>query len=104
MMYFDRTLFHLTLGAAGATESYRQAAIFKANIQPATAEVTAMVNGIYGQTFTAYTTYSGLAVNEAVMVSGTTTLSGMFYQVKGVQPYNYGPLQHFQVVLTLPEK
>ena len=64
------------------------------DIQPANAELTVMVEGKYGQTFRAFTTYSGVSIGDRVTVSG-----GDVYKVKGIDNWNYGPLPHVELVL-----
>lgn len=105
MQYYDRTATHLILKNSTATnsESYQGVQTFRCNIQPANGETSILVNGQYGRTFTGFTTYSGLQVNDAVTISGSTTVSGMFARVRAVSTYNYGPLQHVEFVVVVPE-
>lgn len=70
---------------------------FKLNIQPAGPESTVLINGVYGRTFRAFMTYSGLNINDKVVVGADE------YRVKGIEPYNYGSLEHYEALLTLPE-
>jgi hypothetical protein len=102
-MYLDRTATHLVLQRSGSSESYREVAVFKVNVQPASGESVALSGGIYGKTFTGYTTYSGLNIGDAVTLSGTTTHSGMFYTVRAVKDYSYSPFPYFEATLILPE-
>lgn len=102
-MFTDRTMSHYILQANGTSENYIEAVTFKANVQPAGGESTAMINGTYGQVYTAFTTYSGLQIGDYVTASGTTSISGTSYRVKAVRNFNYGPLPHFEVTITLPE-
>lgn len=50
------------------------------NIQPATAEETAIADGVFGKTFTGFTTQSGIRIGSKVTVSGT----GQILKIKGV--------------------
>lgn len=65
------------------------------NIQPATAELTAMAEGVYGQTFQAFTAVSGIAIGDQITVSGT----GNKFIVKGVNDWHYAPIPHYELVL-----
>ncbi len=65
------------------------------DIQPANAELTAISEGRLGQTFRAFTTYSGVCIGDRVTVSGISEN----YSVKGVDNWNYGPLPHYELVL-----
>lgn len=72
----------------------RTAAV-KMNIQPASAELTAMTDGEMFKTFTAFTRTSGVVEGMRVTVSGTNDI----YTVKGRQDFNYVIGQHFELVL-----
>lgn len=102
-MLVDKTFTHYVLKSSGLTERYVAVGTFKGNLQPAGAETTALIGGVFGKSFKLFTTYSGLNLYDAVASSGTTTTSGMFYKINGVEPYNYGPLKHFEVMVNLPE-
>lgn len=102
-MYYGYTAWHFTLQKSGATESYNQVAHFKVAIQPATGESTALINGQYGKTYNAYTTYSGLNIGDILTISGTTTISGSLYHVKAVREWRGTSLPHFEAVITNPE-
>ena len=67
----------------------------KINIQPATAELTAIAGGVYGQTFQAFVSVSGLRIGDRVTISG----SSQQFIVKGIEDHHYGPLPHLEVVL-----
>lgn len=67
------------------------------NIQPATAELTAISNGVYGQTFTAFVSVSGIKIGDMVTVSG----SNKNFIVKGINDHIWGPLPHLELVLFL---
>lgn len=65
------------------------------NVQPASAELTAVSEGVYGQTFQAFVTVSGVRVGDRITISG----SGDKFIVKGVQNQYYGPIPHLELVL-----
>lgn len=67
----------------------------KINIQPATAELTAIAGGVYGQTFQGFVSVSGLRIGDRVTISG----SNQQFIVKGIEDHFYGPLPHLEVVL-----
>lgn len=67
----------------------------KAGIQPASPEETAIADGVFAQTFTMYTTYSGVLVGDKVTTSGT----GETYYVKGREQWDMDPLPHFELML-----
>lgn len=103
MMYFDRTALHYTLQGGGTQQYSSDPVVFKVNVQPSSGQTALLVDGQYGKTFTGFTTYSGLRVNDAITISGTTTISGGRFKVKAVLPYNYGPLQHYEFVVSQAE-
>ena len=65
------------------------------NIQPATAELVAVAEGVFGQTYQAFVTHSGIQVGDRLTASG----SNIKYIVKGVSDWNYGPLPHLELIL-----
>lgn len=65
------------------------------NIQPASAELTAVSNGVYGQTYRAFVAVSGIRISDRVTVSG----SNKQFIVKGIQDWFYGPIPHLELVL-----
>lgn len=67
----------------------------KMNIQPASAELTAVSEGVFGRTFNAFVTISGLRIGDRITVSGTNEQ----FIIKGIQDYNWGPIPHLEVVL-----
>ena len=99
-MITNLTALHYQPTLSGTSETYSYVATFRVNIQPANAESTVIVNGVYGRTFKAFTTYSGLNIEDHMSISGTQDT----YRVKAVSPFNYGPLQHFEAIITLPEE
>lgn len=100
-MFFEKkcAVERLTPTAADADkEQYATISAYRnidINIQPATAELTAVSDGIYGQTFQAFVTVSGIRTGDRVTVSGTNDL----FIVKGVHNWNYGPIPHYEIVL-----
>lgn len=85
---------------AGDTDKEQYQAVgnlnaFKINIQPATAELTAISNGVYGQTFQAFVSISGLLIGDRITISGT----GQQYIVRGRQDHWWGPIPHLELVL-----
>lgn len=68
-------------------------------IQPESPDFEASVNGTFGRTFRMYCTQSGLAINDKIVVSGSVTISGMEYIVRGIADWNMPPLPHFEVRL-----
>jgi hypothetical protein len=65
------------------------------NIQPASAELTAVSEGVYGQTYRAFVSVSGIRIGDRVTVSGTNDR----FTVKGVQDWYNGILPHLEIVL-----
>lgn len=100
-MYLDKvvSISRLTPTAADSDKENYQAVgnyhAVKMNIQPASAELTAVSEGVYGQTYQAFTTVSGLRIGDRVTVSGTNDQ----FIIKGIQDYNWGPIPHLEVVL-----
>lgn len=100
-MYFEKTAAIARLSPTQADnnkEQYAEITIYSnidINIQPATPELTALVEGALGQTFQAFVAVSGIAIGDRVTVSGTYDI----YTVKGVGNWNYGPIPHLELVL-----
>jgi len=67
----------------------------KIEIQPASPAETAITEGVYGQTYLAFTTESGLLVGDRVTVSGT----GEIYKIKGIEDWSMDPVAHFELTL-----
>lgn len=70
------------------------------NIQPAGLEYLATEpDGAMGKTYRAYTTYSGCQIGMILVSSGTTTVSGMKYDITGIEDH-YGPFgRHWELLL-----
>ncbi len=67
------------------------------NIQPANAETTVLVDGVFGKTFNAFTTSSGIVEGMLVTVSGTSDQ----YIVRGRQANSNGLLPaHYELIMT----
>ncbi len=68
----------------------------KCQIQPASPEYTAVVDGVFGQTYIMFTTTSGLLEGDKVTVSGT----GTPYRVKGIEDWSQiEGIPHYEIVL-----
>lgn len=65
------------------------------NIQPADEALTAVAEGVYGQTYQAFTSVSGILIGDQITVSGT----GDVFIVHGVKNEYYGPIPHLEMVL-----
>ena len=72
-----------------------QSAAIKVNIQPASAELTAMAEGDMFKTYKAFTTASGVIEGMTLTISGTNEL----YRVRGREVFNYGIGQHYELTL-----
>lgn len=69
----------------------------KCNIQPASAETTVLVDGVFGKTFNCFTSSSGVVEGMKLTISGT----GEEYLVRGRQAHDNGILpKHYELVLT----
>lgn len=71
------------------------AAAVQVNIQPASAELTAMADGQMFKTYKAFTRASGVLEGMLLTVSGTNQV----YRVRGREVYNYGVEQHYELTL-----
>ena len=108
-MYFDKIVFVEVLAPYSSNikqESYiahsgfagpnaAPTSALRMNIQPMSAQMTILVDGVIGKTFTGFTTASGLTEGMRVTISGTQEQ----FIVRGRQNYDYGPLQHSEVTL-----
>jgi len=63
------------------------------NIQPATAELTAISDGEVFKTYRIFTTDSGINETMRLTVSGT----GEQYTIRGRESYNYGVDVHYEL-------
>lgn len=72
-------------------------AAIRLNIQPASAETTVLVDGIFGKTFRAFTSASGVVEGMRLTVSGTNQQ----YYVRGREVHDNGILPaHYELILT----
>lgn len=72
-------------------------AAIRMNIQPANAETTVLVDGVFGKTFNCFTSSSGVVEGMQLTVSGT----GEQYFVRGREVHDNGILpKHYELVLT----
>jgi len=67
----------------------------KINVQPASAEVTALNEGQAGRTFTGFVTISGILIGDQLTISGTNQK----FLVKGVEDWFFSPIPHLELVL-----
>lgn len=76
-------------------------AAIRCNIQPASAEKTVLVDGVFGKTFKCFTTASGVVEGMKLTVSGT----GQEYLVRGREIHENGILpSHYELILTRSER
>lgn len=100
-MYLDKiaSVERLTPTEADADKEQYQAVgnygAIPINVQPASAELTAISEGSFGKTFRAFTTVSGIKISDRITISGT----GDIFIVQGVQNHQWGPLPHLELVL-----
>ena len=101
MLYLDKVVSIERLTPTDSDtdkEQYRAVGNYGAvrmNIQPASAELTAVSDGVYGQTYQAFVTVSGIKIGDRV----TVTATGDKYIVKGISDHNWGPIPHLEIVL-----
>jgi len=79
-------------------EKYTQVGNYESiqiNIQPATAELTAVSNGAYGLTFQAFVSVSGILIGDRI----TDLSNSEIYIVKGRSNWDYLPIPHLELVL-----
>ena len=72
-----------------------QSAAVRVNIQPASAELTALSEGEVFKTYKAFTLASGVLEGMLLTVSGTNQV----YRVRGREAFNYGEGQHYELTL-----
>lgn len=80
---------------SGFLEHGLPSAAVRMNIQPASAELTAITEGEVFKTFKAFTTNSGVTEGMRATVSGTNDV----YTVKGRERYDYGVGIHYELTL-----
>jgi len=64
------------------------------HISPASPQITAVMEGVYGNTYQAYTKISGIKMGDQVTISGSNTK----YVVKGANQHP-SPLPHMELIL-----
>lgn len=107
-MFLDKTVFVEILtpySSNGNKEAYTAFSGFsgpngptsavRMNIQPMGAQMSMILEGVIGKSFTGFTSASGVTEGMRVTVSGTNQQ----YIVRGRQNFDYGPLQHSEVTL-----
>ena len=78
-----------------------QTAAIRCNIQPANAERTVLVDGVFGKTFDMFTAASGVVEGMRVTVSGTNQQ----YLVRGRMAHENSILpSHYELILTKEER
>lgn len=103
-MFFDKvcSVSKLTADQGNANkESYTSLAGLESvpiNIQPASAEHTAIADGVFGKTYVGFTTVSGISDGFRITVSG-----GGNFTVKGVESWDFPAIPHYRLTLFLAE-
>jgi hypothetical protein len=72
----------------------------KVNLQVAGGEEIAIADGVFGQTYTGFTTCSGLRSGDHITVSGT----GETMVIRGLEDWSGDPLPHFEFVAVRMEE
>ncbi len=70
------------------------------NVQPASPETTVLVEGVFGKTYSVYTTVSGMKDGDELTVSGLFTdglTLNKILRIRDVGNWNFGPLPHFEI-------
>lgn len=108
-MYFDKTAsiqrLQALLGNSNKEEYSEVEAMqnLQVNVQPASSETVAITGGIFGKTYSVYTTQSGIKDGDRLTVSGLfgdgLTLNKQL-DVKDVGDWSFGPLPHFEIICT----
>ncbi len=80
---------------SGFLEHGLRSSAVRMNIQPASAELTAISDGEVFKTFKAFTSNSGIVEGMRVTVSGTNDI----YTVKGREKFDYVIGIHYELVL-----
>lgn len=104
-MYFDKyaTLQRLTqISGDTDKEEFTEVArpAFRVNVQPANAETVALVEGVFGKTYTLFTKAIGIKDGDRVTISGTWTDGETLnkqLQVANVGNWSFYPLPHFEI-------
>jgi len=108
-MYFDKkvTIKRLSATQADADKENWQPVSglqnIEANLQPASPEDVAITGGVFGKTYTMYTTHSGINDGDRVTISGLFTdgiTLNKELEVGGVGNWSFQPLPHFEITCT----
>lgn len=98
-MFFDKTVAVARMSPEQSdvdNEEYSTIAPnIKINIQPASTDLTAAVEGALGMVFRGFTTYSGIEIGDRITVSGTTKQ----YIVRGKNDWVQLPIPHVEIIL-----
>lgn len=100
-MFLDKIASVQRLTATGADpdqEEYQNVPALSAiriNIQPASPELTAVSEGVFGQTFSAFVRQTGIKIGDRITISG----SNQKFITKGIQDHNWGPIPHLELIL-----
>lgn len=70
------------------------------NIQPGGAEDTILSDGVFAQTWVAFTVMSGIRTGDLVTISGGLQEPDRKFVVKGIEFWNMLDLPHFEYTLT----
>ena len=94
------SIYRLTKDADNADKEQYQAnaalASVKCQIQPATASETAIAEGVFGKTYTMFTTESGIKEGDKVVLADT----GEIFRVKGIMNWaDIDLIPHYEMTL-----
>lgn len=70
------------------------------NVQPATAETVALINGVFGKTYTIFSKTRGMRDGDRITISGTWIdgqSTNKELQVMNVGNWDFPPLPHFEI-------
>lgn len=83
-------------------EFYQPTAVtnFAIDVQPVSAQYEVQAGDTYGRLYNGYCLQTGIQIHDKIVISGTTSWSGMEYIVQGVKDWNFGPLPHFELLLS----
>jgi len=72
----------------------------KVNLQVAGGEEIAIADGVFGQTYTGFTTCSGLKTGDHITISGTSETM----VIRGLENWDSDPLPHYEFVAVRMEE
>jgi hypothetical protein len=85
-------------------ESYQNVSGLEAlrvNVQPSSPETAAITEGIYGKTYTIFTSQAGVKDGDRITISGAF-IDGFSVnkslQIANVRNEYYGPIPHFEII------